>query len=116
MAGRKGWLRRVVGDIVRRLRQHDLMMMAAAIAFYWLLGIIPLLLLGSSAAGYLLGSSDRGVDEVMRAGHRLIPRANAQEIEDFLRPLIQSRHVTGLLGIGFLLWESLRLSPLPSRR
>jgi membrane protein len=40
----------------------------------------------------------------MRAGHRLIPRANAQEIEEFLRPLIQSRHVTGLLGIGFLLW------------
>ena len=49
MAKRKGWLRRVVGDIVCRLRQHDLMMMAAAIAFYWLLGIIPLLLLGSSA-------------------------------------------------------------------
>jgi membrane protein len=104
MAERKGWLRRVVGDIIGLLRQHDLMMMAAGIAFYWLLGIIPLLLLGSSAAGYLLGSSERGVDEVMRAGHRLIPRANAKELEDFLRPLIQSRHVTGALGSGALLW------------
>ncbi len=98
------WLGRVVREIVRRLQEHHLMMMAAAISFYWLLGIIPLLLLGSSAAGYLAGSSDRGVDEVMTAVHKLIPRANAREIEDFLRPLILSRHVTGVLGIGFLLW------------
>jgi membrane protein len=63
-----------------------------------------LLLLGSSAAGYLVGSSDRGVDEVMAAARRTIPRANAREIEDFLRPLIRSRHVTGMLGVGFLLW------------
>jgi membrane protein len=98
------WLWRVAKEIVRRVRQHDLMMMAAAIAFYWLLGIIPLLLLGSSAAGYFLGSSDRGVDEVMAAARKTIPRANAREIEDFLRPLIRSRHVTGMLGAGFLLW------------
>jgi membrane protein len=104
MAEGKMWLGRVVREMTRSLRQHDLMMMAAAIAFYWLLGIIPLLLLGSSAAGYLLGSSDRGVNEVMTAVGRLIPRANSREIEAFLRPLIQSRHVTGVLGIGFLLW------------
>ena len=102
--GRVMWLGRVVREIVRRLQEHHLMMMAAAIAFYWLLGIIPLLLLGSSAAGYLAGSSERGVDEVMTAARKLIPRANAREIEDFLRPLIRSRHVTGVLGIGFLLW------------
>jgi membrane protein len=98
------WPVRVVGEIVRRLRQNDLMMMAAAIAFYWLLGIIPLLLLATSAAGYLVGSSDRGVDEVMAASQRLIPRANAKEIEAFLRPLIRSRHVAGVLGIGTLFW------------
>ena len=98
------WLGRVVKEIVRRLRQYDLMMMAAAIAFYWLLGIIPLLLLGSSAAGYLLGSSDKGVDEVMAAARRTIPRANAKEVEEFLRPLIRSRHVAGVLGVGSLLW------------
>ncbi len=98
------WLVRVVREIIRRVRQHEVSMMAAAISFYWLLGIIPLLLLISSAAGYLLGSSDRGVDEVMAAAQRMIPRANAREIEDFLRPLIRSRHVTGILGIGTLLW------------
>ncbi len=104
MARRRGWLRRVGGEIVRRLRQHDLMMMAAAIAFYWLLAVIPLLLLGTSAIGYLLGSSDRAVDEVMAAARRLIPRATGPDVDAFLRTLIQSRHVTGGLGLGFLLW------------
>jgi membrane protein len=98
------WPRRVIGEIVRRLRQHQFMLMAAGIAFYWLIGIIPLLLLGSSAVGYLVGSTDRGVDEIMVVLHRMIPRASARELEEFLRPLIHSRHVTGVLGIGFLLW------------
>jgi membrane protein len=107
MASRKGWVRRVGGEVVRRLREHDLMMMAAAIAFYWLLAFIPLLLLGTSAIGYLLGSSDRAVDEVMVAARRVIPRATVRDVEEFLRVLIRSRHVTGVLGAGFLLWVTI---------
>jgi len=107
MAARRGWLRRVGGEVLRRLREHDLMMMAAAIAFYWLLALIPLLLLGTSTVGYLLGSSDRAVDEVMRAARRTLPGATARDVEDFLRALIQNRRVTGILGIGFLLWVAM---------
>lgn len=107
MAVRRGWVRRVSGDVLRRLREHDLMMMSAAIAFYWLLALIPLLLLGTSAIGYLLGSSDRAVDEVMRAARRVIPRATGRDVEEFLRSVIQSRHVTGVLGAGFLLWVAM---------
>jgi len=107
MGSQKGWLRRVCTEIVHCLRQHDLMMMAAAIAFYWLLALIPLLLLGTSAIGYLLGSSDRAVDEVMSAARRVIPRATGGDVEDFLRHLIQSRHITGILGVGFLLWVAM---------
>jgi len=104
MAGRKGWLGRVIGDFIRRLRQHDVLMMAAGIAFYWLLAIIPLLLLGSSICGYVLGSSERGVDEVMTMARRLIPAATGRDIETFLRSIVETRYVTGVLGIGFLLW------------
>jgi membrane protein len=107
MASRRGWVRRVAGEMVRHLREHDLMMMAAAIAFYWLLAFIPILLLGTSAIGYLLGSSDRAVDEVLAAARRAIPRATGRDVEQFLRALIHSRHVTGVLGIGFLLWVSM---------
>jgi len=104
MAGRKGWMGRVVGDLTSRLRQYDVMMMAAGIAFYWLLGIIPLLLLGSSIVGYVLGSSERGVDEVMTMARRLIPAATGRDVETFLRSIVESRYVTGVLGVGFLLW------------
>lgn len=107
MAAHRIWLWRVGAEIVHRLREHDLMMMAAAIAFYWLLGLIPLLLLGTSAVGYLLGSSDRAVDEVMAAALRLAPRATGPEVGKFLSTLIRSRHVTGLLGIGGLLWAAM---------
>ncbi len=109
MASRRAGLLGVGSEIVRRLRKHDVMMMAAAIAFFWLLALIPLLLLGTSAIGYLLGSSDRAADEVMTAARRLIPRATGREVEEFLRTLIQSRHVTGGLGIGFLIWVAMRV-------
>lgn len=107
MAARRGWLRWVGAEIIRRLREHDLMMMAAAISFYWLLALIPLLLLGTSAIGYLLGSSDRAVDEVMAVARRLIPRATPPHVAKFVGTLIRTRHVTGVLGIGFLLWVSM---------
>jgi membrane protein len=107
MGRRKGWLGRVGSDVSRRLREHDVMMMAAGIAFYWLLGVVPLLLLGSSMVGFILGSSEQGADEVIRAVRRLIPTATGRDVEHFLRSLVQSRHVTGVLGVGFLLWTGM---------
>ena len=107
MAARRSWLRRVIAETTRRVVEHDLMMRAAAVAFYWLLAFIPVLLLGTSAIGYLLGSSDRAVDEVMAATRRMMPRATGPEVEEFLRALIGSRHVAGVLGIGFLVWVAM---------
>ncbi len=104
MCRQPGWLWRVGAEIVRRLREHNFMMMAAAIAFFWLLTLIPLLLLGSSAVGYFLGSSDEAVDAVMAAAQRLIPQATGTEVEKSLGDLIKSRHITGVLGIAILLW------------
>jgi len=105
--GRLDRLGRIVREIVRRLRENDLMMMAAAIAFYWLLSFIPLLLLGTSAVGFLLGSSDRALDEIMSAARRALPRGAGPDLEVFLRTLIRSRVVTGAVGIGVLLWVAM---------
>jgi membrane protein len=104
MAERTGWVGWAAWEFLRRLRRNDIMLMAAGIAFYWLLGIIPLLLLGTSAIGYFLGSSDRAVDEVMLAARRMIPRSTVPDVEEFLRSLIQNRHVTGVIGLGALVW------------
>ncbi len=107
MAKRRSWLGRVVGEIVRRLQEQDLMMMAAAIAFYWLLSFIPLLLLGTSAVGFVIGSSDRALDEIMSAARRVLPRGAGPDLEVFLRSIIRSRHVTGVIGVGVLLWVAI---------
>ncbi len=107
MPERRVWLWRIGAEIGHRVREHDLRMMAAAVAFYWLLGLLPLLLLGTSAVGYLLGSSERAVDEVVAAAFRLVPRATGPEVGTFLAALIRSRHLTGLLGIGGLLWAAM---------
>ena len=107
MAKQRSWLGRVILEIVRRLREQDLMMMAAAIAFYWLLSFIPLLLLGTSAVGYFLGSSDRALDEIMSAARRVLPRGAGPDVEVFLSSIIRSRHVTGLVGAGVLLWVAM---------
>jgi membrane protein len=40
----------------------------------------------------------------MAAARRLMPRTTVAEVEEFLRALVQSRHVTGGLGIAVLLW------------
>lgn len=109
MARRRGWLRQVTREIFRRLTEHDLMMMAAAISFYWLLAFVPMLLLGTSAIGYLLGSSDQAVEEIMTAARRFIPRGTGPDVQLVLRGLIQNRHVTGLVGLGFLLWFAMGL-------
>lgn len=101
MAGR---LRRFGRGFWQRVTGHELMLRAAAIAFYSILGFIPLLLLGTSVVGYFLGSSEQGVNEVMGIARRAIPRATGPEVEAFIRRLIESRHITGVLGLGSLLW------------
>jgi hypothetical protein len=87
MAAQRVSLWRVVADIVHHPREHALIMMAAALAFYRLLGFIPLLLVGASAVGDLLGSSDRAADEVMALTLSLVPRteSNIQAASAILR-------------------------------
>jgi len=109
MAKRTGRIRRIGKEVWQRLCEHDLMMMAAAISFYWLLAFIPMLLLGTSAVGYLLGSSEQAVEEIMRAARRFIPRGTGPDVQLVLRSLIQNRHVTGLVGLGTLLWFAMGL-------
>jgi len=99
--------RRLTGfgrEFWRRVTGHELMLRAAAIAFYAVMGFIPLLLLGTSLVGYLLGSSEQAVGEVMAMARRAIPRATGPEVEEFIRRLVESRHITGVLGLGTLLW------------
>jgi len=105
--GKRGW--GVALDIGRRVVRRDMRLFAAGIAFYLLLSLIPLLLLGTSAVGYVLGSSEEAVSHVLRAATRLVPRAMGTELPAVLEVIVGSRHITGALGVGMLLWLGLQV-------
>jgi membrane protein len=102
-------LRRFGRAFWERVTGHELMLRAAAVAFYSVLGLIPLLLLGTAILGYFVGSSDAAVNTVLGIAHRVIPRATGPEVEGFIRRLVESRHIVGVLGIGSLLWIAMGL-------
>jgi len=89
---------------VQLLRTHDLLMMGAGIAFFFTLALIPLLLLGTSAVGFALGSSRDAAARILPALRPILPGATAARIEAIARSLVERRVVAGWLGILAFLW------------
>ncbi len=98
----RGTLRRVA-DL---LKGHDLFMMGAGIAFFFTLALIPLLLLGTSALGFALGSRQEATAQIFPALRRIAPGATTAQLETFVRSLVEGRALAGWLGLLSLLWVS----------
>ncbi len=102
------WRSRRRPGIVRRaaglLKAHDLFMMGAGIAFFFTLALIPLVLLGTSALGFALGSPERATAQIFPAIRRIVPRATMGHFEGVVRSLVEGRAVAGWLGLISLLW------------
>jgi membrane protein len=84
--------------------RHDLSMMAAAISFYVLLALIPLLLISSAVLGYFAGSSRAAARVATEGIARILPRVTGNQIEATLQTLIVGRGVAGGLGLLSLIW------------
>jgi membrane protein len=79
-------------------------LLAAAVAFYLLLSVIPLMLVGVSALGYVLGRGENGVNpqavsQVMGFVDQLVPIQEG-EIRQWIEKLIQERSSIGLVGLA----------------
>jgi membrane protein len=81
-------------------------MMGAGIAFFFTLALIPLLLLGTSALGFALGSRHRAAAQIFPAIRAIAPGATTAQLETFARSLVEGRTLTGWLGLLSLLWVS----------
>jgi len=79
-------------------------MMAAAISFYALLGLIPLLLISSAVLGSFAGSSSATAQAITGGIRRILPRVTGEQIEATLQTLIIGRRVAGGLGLISLIW------------
>ncbi len=79
-------------------------LMAAAIAFYGLLSLIPLLLLSLAALGFFLGSSEETVGRILEVAYEFLPPEGLETVEEALTSLIEKRTLAGGLGLLTLLW------------
>jgi membrane protein len=78
--------------------------LAAAISFYGLLSIIPLIFLGVAFLGYIMGSSEGAVERVVTVITELLPLPVVGRVEDLLQSVIATRAVAGILALLSFLW------------
>jgi membrane protein len=81
---------------VSRFFAHDGMFLAAGLAFFFLLSMIPLLLLGVATLGFVL-STEQAANEVVGQLTRNFP-VYKHEITRTLLRIVQTRNLSGLLG------------------
>ncbi len=88
--------------------RDNISLMAAAISFYALLSIIPLLLVFISASGYVLNSSEDAFQKVADFLIAVIP-SSTTSIIDFLHDFVRKKVVFGAIGLGGLIWAGSRI-------
>lgn len=82
-------------------------LIAAAISFYAVLSLLPLLMLAVSVAGYVLGSSERAFATVSQVAGQFIPSSSF--VNDTLQGLVRERGTIGIIGLLALLWTGSQL-------
>lgn len=84
------------------------MLMSAAVAFFVVLSIIPLLLVGVSVLGHVLGSSSTARDQVMDFFRQFMAGSKGrQAVEELVRGIIDARGLIGGVGLAGLLMTAL---------
>jgi membrane protein len=81
------------------------MNLAAALAFYTILSLIPFLFLLISAAGYLLGSSEEGHRIAVVFFDRVFPQASASILKE-VHGLSHRAEVLGWVGFLSMIWTA----------
>ena len=99
-AGRRSFFR----EILEEFSRNDCMLMAAAISFYSLLSIIPLVFLGVAFLGYLVGSSEGAVEQVIDIMIEFLPLPVVERVQQLLHTLIATKTVASIIGFLSLLW------------
>ena len=81
-------------------------LLAAALSFYVLLSVFPLLLVAVSAAAYFLGGREPALREVLKFAEQYTAAGTLRFVEDALREVIAARGVIGGLGVFGLVWSA----------
>ncbi|MBD3170419.1 MAG: YihY family inner membrane protein [candidate division Zixibacteria bacterium] len=104
---------KVVWNILRDVYENtffkdNVSLMAAAISFYAVLSIIPLMLVFVSIFGYILQSSEAAFQQVADFLVTIIP-SSTTSIIDFLHDFVRKKGFFGAIGIVGLIWAGSRI-------
>lgn len=114
MAALAGWRRRVLEPTARRmapwwrrLRESRRLYrarhgdhLAAAVTFFTVLGLVPLLMLAVSVIGFVLSSSQEVFAQVERLVTMALPPPASTEIVDVVHVVVAERGTLGVLGLA----------------
>ncbi|MBI3911265.1 MAG: YihY/virulence factor BrkB family protein [Armatimonadetes bacterium] len=101
---RQAW--QVLRATADEFSRDDGSLLAAALSFYSLLSLAPLLLLGVSALGFFLGSSAEALEWVTGVVRQYLG-GQAKPLLGALRQVVEARDVVGGIGLVGLLWAGL---------
>ncbi len=99
---------KILSNAIRAFLDDNCFTMSAAVAFYSIISVIPILFLIFYASGVLLGSSERAYIAVVEFIRELHPYVEEKLIFE-IRKLSDVRGFTGWVALGFLLWISTML-------
>ena len=96
---------RIMRHAIGGFLQHDALQYAGSMAYFSVLSIFQLLVLGVVAGSYVLGEGEarRLVIEQVNAGSPL----DAETVGTIIDSVIESRGAMSAIGIGFLAWSAL---------
>jgi membrane protein len=106
----KSWWKRVGSMLVqvgKDFAQDSAPQWAAAIAYYALLSVFPLLLAAASIASYFV-EPEWAVSQLTEVMGDFVPQGE-EEVEDIVQGAMDARGTVGLLSIATLLWSGSRV-------
>jgi membrane protein len=98
---------RFIMTLRREFARDNASMVAAAMSFYALLSMVPLLIIAVAALGYVLRSPEQAYSRVFDYVGQFSPglaREQGQGIKELLQGIVGGRKIAGWLGLITLLW------------
>ncbi|MBI5048011.1 MAG: YihY/virulence factor BrkB family protein [Deltaproteobacteria bacterium] len=95
----------IIADSVRAFSYDNCLTMAAAISFYALFSMLPLMFLFFSFIGFILGTETWLFERIIEFIKESLPYLSDSIVED-IKGLIANRKVFGGLGIIMLIWSA----------
>src|SRR5690349_5512805 len=92
----------VFGTTIREFGCDNGTLMAASVAFYLLLSLVPLMAVGVSVLASILGGSEGVRDHVLAFLNSYIAKPQQRAVRELLDGLIQNRAGIGLGGLALL--------------